>query len=88
MNRLLSGAAATFVPVGVEQVGARLRMRSGPVDGAFGLVDAERLVELPFREILAGAAVVDGGLAVDLGQGRGAIAVFQDAEHAAALDAR
>ena len=83
------GCGVDVAAVGVEQFGAGLGLGCASSGCApFGLIDAERVVKFPLGEILAGAAVVAGGLPLISVERRRAVAVFENAEHAAALDAR
>ena len=70
-----------------DQRGAGLALRARPVDRALLLVDVERVVKIALGHHLGRAALVDLVLPLHLGQLGRAVAVFQRAEHAAALDA-
>ena len=71
-----------------DKRGARLVLGARPLDRALRVVDAERVVKIALGHQLGGAAVVVLALPAHLRQFRRAVAVFQDAEHAAAIDAR
>ena len=72
----------------LDQRGPGLALRAGPVDRALLLVDAERVVKIALGHHLGGAPVVELVLPFDLAERRGAMAVLERAEHAAAVDAR
>ena len=72
----------------LDQRSARLTLRAGPMDGAFLVVDAERVVKVAFGHHLRRAPLVDFVLALDFAQFGRAMAVLERAEHAAAIDAR
>ena len=83
-----------FVAVGrrvlrplLDQLGAGLALGARPVDRALVVVDAERVVKVALRHHLRGAALVELVLPLDFRQHGRAVAVFQHAEHAAAVDA-
>ena len=72
----------------LDQLGAGLALRARPVDRALVLVDAERVVKIALGHHLGRAPLVDLVLALHFRELGRAVAVFQRAEHAAAVDAR
>ena len=71
-----------------DQRGARFGLGARPLDRSLGLIDAERVIEIPFGHHLGRAPVIMLVLTAHDRQLGRAVAVLEHAEHAPALDAR